>query len=23
RLSNGSFAYDEEKFGPLLDWYTR
>lgn len=22
RLSNGSFAYDEEKFGPLLDWYT-
>ncbi|MGX9807646.1 DNA topoisomerase IV subunit A [Exiguobacterium acetylicum] len=23
RLSNGSFAYDEDKFGPLLDWYTR
>jgi len=23
RLSNGSFAYDEEKFGPLLDWYIR
>ncbi|WP_286944628.1 DNA topoisomerase IV subunit A [Exiguobacterium sp. UBA4551] len=23
RLSNGSFAYDEEKFGSLLDWYTR
>ncbi|WP_214808983.1 DNA topoisomerase IV subunit A [Exiguobacterium sp. s102] len=22
RLSNGSFAYDEEKFGPLVDWYT-
>lgn len=22
RLSNGSFAYDEEKFGALIDWYT-
>lgn len=22
RLSNGSFAYDEEKFGSLVDWYT-
>lgn len=22
RLSNGSFAYDEEKFGALVDWYT-
>ncbi|AFS70582.1 DNA topoisomerase IV subunit A [Exiguobacterium antarcticum] len=22
RLSNGSFAYDEEKFGSLTDWYT-